>query len=186
MGKIYFTSDLHIYHDREFIYKPRGFNNHIHMATEILANWFDTVKEDDDIYVLGDFFLGADFENIKILLKSLPGKIHLIRGNHDTDAKIAIYEEAGIDVKWADVIKHEGKFFYLSHYPTITSTLESDPSKSVINLHGHVHTNKKFYYDVPFMYNVSVDANENKIISIDEIIENIQCKVTECCWYLDE
>ena len=36
MGKIYFTSDLHFGHDREFSYKPRSFENVEDMNKTIL------------------------------------------------------------------------------------------------------------------------------------------------------
>ena len=33
----------------------------------------------------------------------------------------------------------------------------------MINLHGHIHTKNKFFEDMPFLYNISVDANNNKL-----------------------
>ena len=43
------------------------------------------LDENDDVYVLGDFFLGTDYDAISQILKDLPGKIHLIIDSHDTD-----------------------------------------------------------------------------------------------------
>ena len=69
---------------------------------------------------------------------------------------------------------------YLSHYITLTSTLESNPKTCMINLHGHLHVSKKFYEDRPYLYNVSVDANNNKILTLDEILSNVKNEIQKC------
>ena len=87
---IYFTSDLHFGHNKEFIYKPRGFNSIEDHDNTIIKNWNNIVTEDDDIYVLGDLMLG-DKEYGLNCLKRLRGKIHIVVGNHDTTNKIDLY-----------------------------------------------------------------------------------------------
>ena len=59
MNKIYLTSDLHLGHDREFIWKARGFNSIQQMNETIVETWNRTVDDDDDIYILGDVMLGS-------------------------------------------------------------------------------------------------------------------------------
>ena len=54
MNKIWFTSDLHFCHDREFIYGPRGFKSVHEMNDAIIKNFNDTVAWDDDLFILGD------------------------------------------------------------------------------------------------------------------------------------
>ena len=70
---IYFTSDLHFGHDKDFIYKSRGFNSIEDHDNTIIENWNNIVTEDDDIYVLGDLMLG-DKEYGLNCLKRLKGK----------------------------------------------------------------------------------------------------------------
>ena len=91
MSKIFFTSDTHFNHDREFVYSPRGFKTIQEMNGTLVKNWNETVGNDDDIYVLGDFFLGTDFNYIQEVLNKLNGRIHLVTGNHDTPSKITEY-----------------------------------------------------------------------------------------------
>ena len=38
-NNIWFTSDLHFCHDKEFLYKPRGFNSIEEHDTAIIQNW---------------------------------------------------------------------------------------------------------------------------------------------------
>ena len=165
MSKIFFTSDTHFNHDREFVYSPRGFKTIQEMNGTLIKNWNETVGNDDDIYVLGDFFLGTDFNYIQEVLNKLNGRIHLVTGNHDTPLKITEYTSWNNIVEIADAlrIRYKKREFFLCHYPVLTASLEQDPNKAVINLFGHTHSKDKFYEDRPYMYNVAVDANDNKV-----------------------
>lgn len=173
-------------HDREFIYKPRGFNSINEMNDMLIENWNKTVGKDDDIYVLGDFFLGTDYDYIDEVLNKLNGRIHLIVGNHDTPSKITWYTSWNNIVEMADALrlKYKKREYFLCHYPVLTASLEQDPKRAVINLFGHTHSKEKFYEDSPFMYNVSVDANDNTPVSIDEINERIVEEIEKCKSFL--
>ena len=184
---IYFTSDTHFNHDREFIFGPRGFKNITEANETIIKNWNEIVKPDDDIYVIGDFFLGTDIDFVKEALKTLNGNIYLIIGNHDTPAKIKIYKESAnvVEIVWATQIEYNGRKFYLSHYPTLTADLNSNPDKCVFNLFGHTHSKEKFYEDRPYMYNVAVDAHDNRPVSIEEVFTDIQNEIKKCNNFLN-
>lgn len=176
---LYFTSDCHFNHNRDFIYEPRGFNSVEESNNTIITNWNNTVTDEDEIYVIGDFFLGSDEEFVRETLANLKGNIHLIRGNHDTDRKVEIYKEYGIETLYADVLKYHKRRFYMSHYPTLTANYDSSPWNCVINLFGHTHSKEKFYNEQPFMYNVACDAHNCTPVSIEEIIADIRPKLSE-------
>lgn len=188
VSKIFFTSDTHFNHDREFVYSPRGFKTIQEMNGTLVKNWNETVGNDDDIYVLGDFFLGTDFNYIQEVLNKLNGRIHLVTGNHDTPSKITEYTSWNNIVEIADAlrIRYKKREFFLCHYPVLTASLEQDPNKAVINLFGHTHSKDKFYEDRPYMYNVAVDANDNKPVEIEEILTAFNDKVKECISKLGE
>lgn len=177
MSKIYLSSDLHFFHDKEFIYKPRGFENVSDMNETILKNWNNTVSEDDEVYLLGDLMLGDNDKGIE-LIKQLNGKIHVILGNHDTQTRRNMYLNCPniIEICHATQIKYRGYSFYLSHYPTLTANLdESAPIKArVINLCGHSHIKNRFKdMDKGLIYHVEVDCHNNFPISLDEILFDI-------------
>lgn len=48
---IYFSSDLHLNHAKDFIYKPRGFNNIFTMNETIIKNFNQIITYDDDLYL---------------------------------------------------------------------------------------------------------------------------------------
>ena len=54
---IYFTSDWHFFHNKFFIYEPRGFSSVEEMNEAIIKNHNKVVKEEDTIYCLGDCML---------------------------------------------------------------------------------------------------------------------------------
>lgn len=183
---IYFISDCHFGHDREFVFGPRGFSNIDEMHKALIENWNKTVTPEDDIYVLGDFFLGTNERFIRETITKLRGKIHLVYGNHDTPKKIEWYRQDPLIQceGYATKIKYKKREFYLSHYPTLTAGLEQDPHHAVINLFGHTHSKDKFYEDRPYMYNVAADAHNCTPVSIDQVIEDFNAKVDECIEYL--
>lgn len=179
---IYFTSDLHLGHDQEFIWSVRGFNSVAEMNEKIITRWNSRITKDDDIYVLGDLVMGG-VENVE-LLKQLNGKIHIIYGNHDGPKKREAYAELEnvVECGWADMIKYKKYNFYLSHYPTITDNEDIgeivSPKECVINLFGHTHQFDDFYdtndgYNFR-MYHVGVDSHDCFPVPIDEVIEEIK------------
>ena len=172
---IWFSSDLHLNHDKDFIYKPRGFLNVYDMNNTIIKNFHSVINPGDDLYLLGDNFLGELEAGIK-LFNQLPGKIHLIYGNHDTNNRIYnitkchnVVESIG----YADIIEYKKFHFYLSHFPTITTNYDDNNkplTRRILCLAGHTHSKEKF--DPCGSYNVAVDAHNNFPVSIDDIIKD--------------
>lgn len=178
---IYLTSDLHFNHDKPFVYEPRGFSTIQEMNETLVKNWNETVSENDIVYVLGDFFLDTDYDFIQKTIESLNGNIYLMLGNHDTNAKWEFYTRIPkiLSVKYADIVVYKKRQFFMCHYPTLTTYEQSRPEKAIFNLFGHTHSTEKFFGDSPYMYNVAVDANDNRPVSIDDIYERIMEKVSK-------
>lgn len=188
MSKIFVTSDLHFGHDREFLWGPRGFKSSIEHDEAVIRNWNSVVEPEDTVYVLGDIMLGDNKHGIECM-RRLNGHIHLIRGNHDTDHRwYEVYRTIGDNIRFggcAELIHYRKYHFYLSHFPTMTGNLEKESlHQMTLNLFGHTHSKDKFYEDRPYMYNVSLDANNNTPVLLDDIIEHMKEKVKECIDYL--
>jgi calcineurin-like phosphoesterase family protein len=188
MSKIFLTSDTHFGHDREFIWKVRGFNSIKEMNETIVQKWNDTVSAEDDVYVLGDVILG-DPSNIEYV-KRLNGKLHIVLGNHDTANREKMYRELPNVVEVAEVgirLKYKKHHFVLTHYPMMTGNLEKESLKQItLNLYGHTHQMSNFYNDMPFMYHVGVDSHDGYPVLLDDIIEEMYAKVRECIAFLEE
>lgn len=173
MGKIFITSDLHFCHDRDFVWKARGFNSIEEMNETIVKRFNEKVSPEDTVYILGDIMLNNNEEGEKYL-SQLNGELHIILGNHDTASRIEIYKKYAVEVVYATTLKYKKKSFYLSHYPTLTGN--GDDPKVVINLHGHTHQTTAFTEGYGFMYHVGMDSNMCYPISLDEILENLKDK----------
>lgn len=173
MGKIWFTSDLHFCHDREFIYKPRGFSSVEEMNEAIIKNFNSLINEEDDLWILGDLMLMDNNKGIEYINK-LNGKLHIILGNHDGDSRIAIYKqiEKIQDIQYAHLLKYKKYQFYLSHYPTLMGNYDLQMSKTWC-LHGHTHSTDKFG-ECDKNYNIALDAHDCFPIEIENILLDIQ------------
>src|SRR5574344_193558 len=182
---IYVTSDLHFTHDRAFVYGPRGFDNIEEMNRVILHNLLQ-LKPDDDLYILGDVMLGDNQKGLEYLLQ-IPCRVHIVLGNHDTDTREALYRACPnvVEVALAIKLTYNKHHFFMTHYPCMTGNLERASLKQMtLTLSGHTHDKRKFYNDLPYIYNVSVDAHDCKPVSLDEVIADMEQQVRDCISYL--
>lgn len=177
---IWITSDFHFNHSKPFIYEPRGFSSPDEMNKIIIDNFNELVKPEDDVYVLGDLMLGGaeNHEKGLGLISWLNGKLHIIRGNHDSDKRWEAYQTLNnvVECKTAMFLKYEKYHFYLSHFPCICSNYDDKGLKhSTINLCGHSHTKDKWQdIDKGIIYHCELDAHDNKPILLDNIIEDLK------------
>ena len=133
---VWFCSDLHFGHKN--IQKFR-----LHIKSEeqnrawIKQHWHECVSKKDDVYVLGDACFTVETIDE---FANLPGRKHLIRGNHDT-------LDTQVYLKYFDGVYGLKKYkeFWLSHAPIHPNEL-----RGRVNLHGHVHyesINDKRYFN---------------------------------------
>lgn len=156
------------------------------MNIDLINKYNSIVQDDDEVYILGDLCLGgSDCREANFnLLKQLKGKIHIILGNHCTNARQEMYKELPqvVSISYAEVIKYRKYNFYLSHYPTMCSNHDDDkPLKAhTINLCGHSHTKDPFFHwDNNYIYHCEVDAHDGYPISLDYIIDDIKNRFQE-------
>ena len=176
---IWFISDLHLNNKNVITYEDRPFADPEEMNEALIANWNEFVKPDDDVFVLGDFFMGKP-ETIHELLPRFNGKIHLIIGNHDTKAKLAIYAEYPekiVEMKEVCYLQYKGLFFVLCHFPLTNpdflKMVLMDNSEVVV-VHGHVHSKAPFFDVENHTFNVSCEATEYRPVSIQKLFELVR------------
>lgn len=184
MSTIWFTSDWHFNHQKDFIYQARGFTSPEEM-NEIIIQKFNTwVRPNDDVYCLGDCMLGGSerIEEGIDLINRLNGNLHIIRGNHDSNKRWEAYHQLYpkiVELETAMFWKFDKYNFYLSHFPSLTSNYDDDKplKQKTINLCGHTHTTDKFAdIDKGLIYHCEVDAHDCFPVDIEEIIEDIKSK----------
>lgn len=185
MSKTWVTSDLHLGHDREFIWGARGYANVEEMNMKQIEKFNSVVSDEDDVWILGDLVLG-DIDRGLELLKQLKGKIHVCLGNHDSARREQAYRDMGWDVQLCARMKYKKISFYLSHYPTITHNLdEKEIWQVVVNLYGHTHQTSNFYHDDPWMYHVGVDSHDGYPVDMDQVLADVRAEMKRCEEMLD-
>ena len=185
---IFFTSDLHIYHDKDFVYAARGFSSIEEHNMALIKNWNETVSPEDTVYCMGDMIMGAEREKALEYLRRLNGTIIFVRGNHDTDSKfndylskcpnISIESQQNEYGKMLKVGKHR---YYMCHWPTLMGDVLFGNKKGrlpvTVCLHGHTHSKDRFEYIKDGCYNVGLDAHNMYPVSLEFIQEDIRIEV---------
>lgn len=163
-----------------------------HMNEVLINRWIATVDYGDLVFHLGDFGFGK-YPQIEPVLRRLPGRIILIKGNHDRASNTKLGEAGFIRVykNFAKVTIQETKFL-LSHRPIrdlqdhqerlwrykqqkglvqLSDRYQRERqivegNENLVNLCGHVHE-KWTVRD--FSINVGVDVHGFRPISLEEI-----------------
>ena len=185
---LWFTSDWHFNHNKEFVYKERNFSDINQMNKSIITLYNNIVQPDDEVYVLGDLMLGDLDEGLNCI-QQLNGHLHIVRGNHDTDRRWEAYKNLSnvVELENAIYLKWHKYHFYLSHFPTFTGNIEKEAlTQMTINLYGHTHQKNNFYNDIPYMYHVGIDSHNCCPVSIDTIIKEMYEKLEECKQFVVE
>lgn len=180
MSNIWLTSDTHFNHDKDFIWKARGFTNIHEMNEAIIENWNKVVKSDDIVYHLGDVMLMDNNSGLS-LIRHLNGKIYIAVGNHDTDKRVCLYPSCYnvYDVEMGYRIFSNKKTLILTHYPTITANGEDTRT---LNLFGHTHQTTNFFKDKDgterkYMYHVGMDSHNCTPINLEDILLEIKKEI---------
>lgn len=139
----YFISDLHFGHSNILRYDNRPFSNTDEMDKTIIENWNNTVKEKDDVYILGDVSWKSVPETIEIF-KSLKGKKHLIVGNHDGKyISNSEFRKLFTEIVEYKEITENGNLLVMSHYPIIFFKCQH---RGAVHFYGHVHNSQDWNF----------------------------------------
>ena len=177
MSNIWFTSDWHFNHNKDFIYKERGFKDLESMNETLVQRHNALVRPDDIVYVLGDLVMGNIYEGVQYI-KRLNGHLRIIKGNHDTDNKVKILTSECNNIEWvSNALVHnisKTKDFFLCHYPVLCG--DNISRHKMVSIHGHTHSKLIFPFSDSqmLMYNVAVDAHNSCPISQEEILVDLK------------
>lgn len=163
IGKIYITSDLHLGHSNIIKMCNRPFESVEEMDKTIIENWNKVVKDEDLVYVIGDFcFKGNNAEHY---LNQLNGSIILIKGNHDKYIK----HEKILKIKDYYELNYNGEKYVMSHYPIISW---NGMYRDSVLFYGHIHSTGKEFEKVKNTnaYNVNCEFWDYTPQPIDKFI----------------
>ncbi len=177
---IWFTADTHFFHYAIIEYCNRPVPQYLNrqeqvfeMNKRLVENWNEVVKDEDEVYHLGDFgFCGT--ANAMSIFKQLKGKKYLIRGNHDHDLakKLPwIWAKDYYNLRVHDSYEKDNgetqqfhRHIVLCHYPILSWDGMAHGSW---HLHGHCHGS--LYDSGVRRIDVGVDCNQYKPVSYEEL-----------------
>lgn len=162
--RVFFWSDLHLCHEKDFILVPRGFSCGKEAKEGLRNRWVKKITDNDIVFLLGDSVVGAGNmgeEELTEFLYSVPFKeVYLMPGNHPSGfsqlLNKALQSEEfcfGADLvlryrftndKVINFIPNyfeisvEGQMIVMSHYAVLSW---NKMGKGSFHLHGHSHSN---------------------------------------------
>lgn len=174
---IFICSDWHFNHGKDFLLNPRGFQTVEEHNEAIIERHNSVVTSEDTVYCLGDCGFGTDMDSVISYIKRMNGKKYLAIGNHDSEAKIKAYKEAGIfeAIQFAYRFRFKKYEYLLTHYPTLVWNGE-DP-KPVWNIHGHDH-DTSIFHETGHNYDVCMEAHNCFPVSLERIHADIKAHKT--------
>ena len=121
MGKIFYASDYHFFHELALKRSRNEFFSSINeMNEEIIKRHNEKVQENDHVYIMGDIIVCEEEEleeNLKNTVGKMKGHLHLILGNHDYKfAKNPVFRQYFDTIDELKLIRDHNKWVQLCHY----------------------------------------------------------------------
>ncbi|MCP1539785.1 metallophosphoesterase [Methylorubrum extorquens] len=161
----YFTADCHFGSEGVLAHCGRPFRSGEEHDRGLIDRWNNRVGDGDDVFVLGDFALGATARELRRIFGELRGRKHLCPGNHD-NRKV-------LDLPWASTLREilrvtvERVPLFLSHYPCRSW---AGMWGGTIHLHGHTHGSIP---DTRHSCDVGVDRWQLRPVTLREILDHL-------------
>lgn len=178
MGKVFYISDYHFYHELTIKRSRQEFNNVKEMNEAIIERHNRKVSDKDDVYILGDIIVCPEEyldEFMKNTVGRLKGRLHLIVGNHDY--KYLDKEEFRkyfLSIDEVKLIQDKKRWIQLCHYPLI---LWYKKNKGAYHIFGHMHNEQitkeyNILKDEENALNACVEINNFEPCELEELIQN--------------
>ena len=134
----FFISDPHLGHKNCLAFDNRPFKTIEEHDESFVNGWNSEIGLDDDVYILGDLSWYNSTKTIEIL-KRLNGRLHLIKGNHDT----AILKNPDLRKLFVEITDYKELYInkdisiVLCHYPI---PCFKNHYYGWYHFYGHVHS----------------------------------------------
>ena len=158
----FFTADTHFGDMRVLRFDHRPFATLADHDDGLIARWNERVGAGDAVWHLGDFALGPTPERAADILDALHGEKHLIVGNNDGEATLALAGWASVR-HYAELVV-DARMLVLCHYAFRTW---NGVGRGAVNLHGHSHNKLT---PMPKQYDVGVDAQRFRPVTLAEVL----------------
>ncbi|HET6521877.1 MAG TPA: hypothetical protein VFG47_18960 [Geminicoccaceae bacterium] len=158
----FFTGDTHFGHGGALGRFRRPFGSVAEMDAAMVARWNEVVGPEDEVWHLGDLAVRVKPAAMGALLDGLHGRKHLLVGNNDGEATVAL-------PGWASVRHYveldvAGRWLVLCHYPFRTW---NGMYRGALNLHGHSHGQLR---PLTRQIDVGVDVWDFRPVTLEQLL----------------
>ena len=171
---VYFIADTHFGHTNVIRLCNRPFTCLDEMHRIMVVNWNARVKNNDDIYIIGDLYWHGNQGEAIELVKRLNGQKHLIIGNHDRKyLNDPEYRELFVEVMPMHYIAHYQENIIMCHYPMVEW---NGYHRGAYHIYGHIHNRRgkafEFLRTEDRALNAGADINQFMPVTFQELIIN--------------
>ena len=141
-NNLYVTSDTHFNHNKEFVFKARGYNNPTDMTNHMIGVINETVGPSGILLHLGDFCLNTFLPGFISILNRLTVKeLWLLNGNHNNPHSRLDYRELNTPYPITQLgdyftFRHSKKCYVCFHFPLM---VWDGVNQGSAHLCGHSH-----------------------------------------------
>lgn len=155
------TSDLHLFHKRiiEFCPETRRYDDLEDMHDSFRIYWQNTVGSEDRVFILGDVSFGSK-KNTAKLFSGLPGRIVIVKGNHDDLKMLSVFESVHDYLE----VTIEMTKVCMFHFP-IEAWHRKE--KGSVHVHGHMHGRG---LDLARRKDIGIDATGKWLTNLDNLV----------------
>lgn len=155
--KVYCATDWHLWVRKE---KNKPECHKCKNFEDIIKKINETMTKDDILIYMGDLVDGEyqDKDELKSILKTIPGKKILVRGNNDLFTT-AFYKSCGFCEVVESFVWHNVIF---SHMPC--------KNDNDINVHGHLHGYKTYWIPYSNQIDVAALGGREHPVELDDVI----------------
>ena len=185
----YYISDLHFGHARiNDRIDHRGFETVEDMDAYMISQWNLRVKDEDEVFILGDLTISSDGEEVNRLLGGLRGRKTLLIGNHDSYLADPVFRpELFEQITPYLEMEDSGRRVVLSHYPIMFYNGQyrrsRDGQPKTYMLYGHVHNGPDELAVMEYQKNMQKHQRENLFTGK---MEPVPCQMINCfCMFSD-
>ena len=139
MNKVFFTSDLHLFHKKIVEFTNRNIETSQERHEEWLIDlWNAQVHKGDLVYILGDVSFAKDADETESVLRKLNGQKFVVKGNHDKSEDLDKLVSSNAIVKWEQYKERKvnNQHICMFHFPIMSWHKQHYGSW---HLHGHSH-----------------------------------------------
>lgn len=177
---VWFTGDHHFFHYNIIRYTNRPFEDEREMNRNLIRNYKNSeVQEESEVFFLGDLMLGGPRHkhSLEGVMDGLPGRKHLIVGNHDR-LSVRDYTDVGFATVHSFLEFHFPMNLPMESAPGVTKeedvvlNMVHDPAAAQnpngMYLTGHVHQKWKKQKNC---VNVGVDVWDYSPVRLETVMK---------------